>query len=164
MSNMFRVCGVVDVVCKALVGFVAIACCRLRDFAFKLQPLKLSGDLINQLRACSCKLKEQAEVLQSLIQKGRNKNKHYASTISEAFHLKFVANECFAFDMHFHSLEYIRMVLLVLLQVESLTKLAKGRIELAKALIRASERKPKASAKAKALPSPPDKGAEAAAA
>ena len=55
----------------------------LRDHAFKLRPLSLSSDLIDQLKACAVKLGHQADALQSLISKGKNKNKHYASLIAE---------------------------------------------------------------------------------
>lgn len=44
----------------------------------------MSTDLIQQLKACSVKLGEQAEQLQQLIQKGRNKNKHYKDVMEEA--------------------------------------------------------------------------------
>ena len=49
------------------------------------------------------------------------------------------------------------------MQVESITKVAKGHIDLAKALIRASEKKPKAKAEPKTT-SGAAKGTEAAAA
>ena len=57
---------------------------NLRDFAFKLKPLSMSSDLIQQLKACSVKLGVCAEVLQEKIRKGSNKNKHYVSVIAEA--------------------------------------------------------------------------------
>ena len=52
--------------------------------AFKLRPLSLSSDLIDQLKAVALKLGEQADVLQGLVSRGRNKNKLYAPTIEEA--------------------------------------------------------------------------------
>lgn len=60
------------------------ASCYLRDHAFKLKPLSLSTDLITQLRTCAHKLNEQATVLQALVQKGKNKDKHYKQVMEEA--------------------------------------------------------------------------------
>lgn len=59
----------------------------LRDHAFKLKPLSLSNDLIAQLRACASKLGEQAECLQKLIHKKKNKNKHYQDINSKVVSL-----------------------------------------------------------------------------
>ena len=55
----------------------------LRDQAFKLKPLSLSSDLIEQLKACATKLGKLAETLQGLIHKGKNKNKHYKTVMIE---------------------------------------------------------------------------------
>ena len=63
-------------------------CHSLRDMAFKLKPLSLSSDLIGQLRAMAVKLGEKADVLQKMITKGKNKNKHYKDEIGEVGDLK----------------------------------------------------------------------------
>ena len=44
----------------------------------------MSSDLILQLKACAVKLQEAAEKLQVRVKQQKNKNKHYASIISEA--------------------------------------------------------------------------------
>lgn len=56
---------------------------HLSDHAFKLKPLSLSSDLIGQLQACSTKLAELADRLQSLISKKRNKDKYYKEVNKE---------------------------------------------------------------------------------
>jgi hypothetical protein len=55
--------------------------------------------LIDQLKACAVKLGEQAEVLQSLIHKGRNKNKHYKAVTDEV--LRHEKNEVLSHRMVF---------------------------------------------------------------
>lgn len=98
-----------------------------RDTAFKLKPLKMSGELTKQLTACAVKFQEQAEVLQKKILHKNDQNSQYAGVIS---------------------------------QVDSLSQVAKDRLEIAKALLRASEKSakpPKAAAKAKASAAPESK-------
>ena len=56
----------------------------LRNGAFKLKPIKMSSDLINQLNAVAIKLEECATALQDLIGKKKSKTKHYVGIISEA--------------------------------------------------------------------------------
>lgn len=55
----------------------------LRDHAFKLRPIGMSGDLIQQLKACSLKLGTCAETLQQKIKEKCNKNRHYVNVIEE---------------------------------------------------------------------------------
>ena len=66
----------------------------LRDQAFKLKPLSLSSDLIDQLKACAVKLGKKAEELQSLIHRKKNKNKHYVEVTTEVV-LHLVLNKHF---------------------------------------------------------------------
>jgi hypothetical protein len=56
----------------------------LRNAAFKLKPIKMSSDLINQLSAVAVKLEECATALQDLIGKKKSKTKHYVGVITEA--------------------------------------------------------------------------------
>lgn len=70
--------------CYQLKKLVMIPGAYLRDQAFKLKPLALSTDLINQLKALAAELGDQAEKLQTLIQQGKNKNRHYRDAMAEA--------------------------------------------------------------------------------
>ena len=63
-------------------------CSPLREFAFKLRPLAMSTDLIDQLSACAVKLGRQAELLQQKIKSKQNKNRHYVDIIREALTAK----------------------------------------------------------------------------
>lgn len=56
---------------------------QCRDQAFKLRPLKVSGELIDQLRAMDSKLQDLAGSLQELIRKKKNKNKYYVELVKE---------------------------------------------------------------------------------
>lgn len=56
----------------------------LRNAAFRLQPLKMSSDLITQLNAVSTKLNSVAGQLQELIKEKKNKNRHYQEILPEA--------------------------------------------------------------------------------
>ena len=56
----------------------------LRNAAFKLKPIKMSQDLIQQLMAVATKLEGCGGTLQGLIGKKKHKNKHYVPIISEA--------------------------------------------------------------------------------
>ena len=56
----------------------------LRNGAFKLKPIKMSTDLIDQLNAVAVKLEEFATALQDLIAKKKSKTKHYLGIITEA--------------------------------------------------------------------------------
>ncbi|CAK9006566.1 Uncharacterized protein SCF082_LOCUS9086 [Durusdinium trenchii] len=76
----------------------------------------MSQELIEQLKACSVALGEQAELLQQKIKAKANKNKDYADLVTK---------------------------------VEELRKIAKERVTLAKALIRAVDKPAKAAAKSK---------------
>ena len=58
--------------------------CALRTQAFRLQPLKMSQDLIAQLTAVAVKLEGCANRLQESIKKKKSKNKHYREVIEEA--------------------------------------------------------------------------------
>lgn len=58
---------------------------NLRTQTFKLKPLKMSSDLISQLRAVALKLEGCTDTLQSLIGQKKSKNKHYADINREAF-------------------------------------------------------------------------------
>ena len=79
---------------------------HLRDHAFKLRPLALSSDLIDQLKACAMKLGHQADALQNLISKGKNKNKNYADLIAEVmgFQKVFEFQDVFVWSWHFKNL------------------------------------------------------------
>ncbi|CAL1174314.1 unnamed protein product [Cladocopium goreaui] len=86
-----------------------------RDFAFKLRPISMSNDLIQQLKACAVKLQTCAEQLQQKIRNKKDKNKHYVAILAE---------------------------------VTEITNMAKERVDLAKALIRAVDKpRPKSRAK-----------------
>ena len=61
---------------------------HLRDYAFKLRPISMSADLIQQLKACSVKLGVCADTLQKKINHKCDKNKHYVAVIAEAKHSK----------------------------------------------------------------------------
>ncbi|CAK9026587.1 Uncharacterized protein SCF082_LOCUS17564 [Durusdinium trenchii] len=100
---------------QALVNRILKDINSCREFAFKLRPLAMSTDLIDQLSACAVKLGRQAELLQQKIKSKQNKNRHYVDIIRE---------------------------------VDEITAMAKGRLELAKALIRASEKSSKPKKKA----------------
>ena len=56
-----------------------------RTQAFRLQPIKMSSDLINQLSAVAVKMEALAGRLQELVKKGKNKTRHYRDIITEAF-------------------------------------------------------------------------------
>lgn len=56
----------------------------VRDCAFKLRPLSLSNDLIDQLKACAMKLDQQADELQTKITEKCNQNKDYVDVINKA--------------------------------------------------------------------------------
>lgn len=60
-----------------------------RNYAFNLKPHSMSQELIEQLKACSVALGEQAELLQQKIKAKANKNKDYADLVTKA-HLLFV--------------------------------------------------------------------------
>lgn len=60
-------------------------CCR--DNAFRLKPLQMSEQLIQQLNAIEVKLQEAASKLQDLVNQNKNKAKHYAATIDEAHNI-----------------------------------------------------------------------------
>eukprot|EP00913_Durusdinium_trenchii_P024950 g23417.t1 len=53
------------------------------DNACRLQPLEMSDQLIKQLRAVEHGLQEQAGKLQELVNKGKNKGKHYKEITAE---------------------------------------------------------------------------------
>ena len=99
----------------------------LRTLAFKLNPLGMSSDLIKQLQAVILKLEHCGQQLQNLIHLKKNKNKHYQKV-----------NE----EVPLHETSRVATG-----QVDELIELAQKRIQLGKALIRASE--PKAKAKCK---------------
>ncbi|CAK9079159.1 unnamed protein product, partial [Durusdinium trenchii] len=90
-----------------------------RTQAFRLQPIKMSNDLISQLQAAAVKLETLAHKLQDLIKKGKNKTKHYRE---------------------------------IMLEVDKTTKIARERMELGKALVRASEKAANPKPKQKASP------------
>lgn len=115
-----------------------------RNLAFRLQPLKMSADLIQQLNAAACKLEESAKVIQDLIAKKKNKNKYYSKVIEEAL-------LAFQFEKN-HALftRSKRVRHLSILEVKKLTHLAAERLELGKALVKAANPKPKAATKAAA--------------
>ena len=48
-----------------------------RDNAFKLKPLEMSDQLIDYLKALETKLQGAARQIQELVNKGKNKWKHY---------------------------------------------------------------------------------------
>ena len=56
----------------------------VRDQAFHLKPLQMSSQLITQLRALETSLNEQAQKLQGLVNKGKEKAKHYKAVTEEA--------------------------------------------------------------------------------
>lgn len=55
-----------------------------RNHAFRLQPLKMSSDLISQLLAVGVKLESLANQLQENIKKGKDKNRYYVTILTEA--------------------------------------------------------------------------------
>ena len=59
-----------------------MTCCR--DLAFRLKPLEMSDQLINQLKALQSGLEKQARALQDLINQDKNKMKHYTPVMEEA--------------------------------------------------------------------------------
>ena len=61
---------------------VVVTCCR--DLAFRLKPLEMSDQLINQLKALQSGLEKQARALQDLINQDKNKMKHYTPVMEEA--------------------------------------------------------------------------------
>ena len=120
--------------------------------------MSLSKDLIQQLEACATKLSAQAELLQHKIKQKCDKNRHYAEVIAEV--------PPFTSLFYFHTTGFLHVSIVVYrvsfkptpaymlpaLQVDEITKVAKDRVELAKALIRASDRSAK--------PNKKNKGAE----
>ncbi|CAK9083510.1 unnamed protein product, partial [Durusdinium trenchii] len=66
---------------------------QCRDQAFKLRPLKVSGELIDQLRAMDSKLQDLAGSLQELIRKKKNKNKYYVELVKEVEEASALASE-----------------------------------------------------------------------
>lgn len=156
----------------------SLAAQHLRDYAFKLRPISMSADLIQQLKACSVKLGVCAETLQKKINNKCDKNKHYAAVIAEANHSKFKTSQEIGFNFNFNAsvhpssvgsfvpiyfavlrpqssfpLNPLLLAFSVGAQVNQLTEIARERIELAKALIKAVD-KPKAKAKAAPGPTP----------
>ena len=116
----------------------------------------MSADLISQLNAVAVKLEGCATVLQDLIAKKKNKTKHYISVIDEASKsnphaikskrfliqcLQTYVQPCIVCPISFLSL-----------QVEKFSAMARERLELGKALVRASDKA--ANPKAKATPKP----------
>ena len=57
-----------------------------RNYAFNLKPHSMSQEL-EQLKACSVALGEQAELLQQMIKAKANKNKYYADLVTKAHRL-----------------------------------------------------------------------------
>ena len=56
----------------------------LRNAAFKLKPIKMSADLIQQLEAIAVTLEGSASSLQKLIALKKNKSRHYIDVVSQA--------------------------------------------------------------------------------
>lgn len=54
-----------------------------RDNAFKIRPLGMSNELVDQLSAMDTTLQDLACRLQGKIRKGKNKNSHYVELIKE---------------------------------------------------------------------------------
>ncbi|CAJ1376913.1 unnamed protein product, partial [Effrenium voratum] len=90
-----------------------------RNHAFRLQPLKMSSDLISQLLAVGVKLESLANQLQENIKKGKDKNRYYVTIFTE---------------------------------VDKYSRMARERIELGKALVRAAEKAANPKAKPAAKP------------
>ncbi|CAK9027141.1 Uncharacterized protein SCF082_LOCUS17786, partial [Durusdinium trenchii] len=78
---------------ETLLGKVLKDINTCRELAFKLRPLSLSNDLMNQLEACAASLSRQAELLQGKIKSKCNKNRHYNDIISEVTELTEIAKE-----------------------------------------------------------------------
>ncbi|CAJ1405006.1 unnamed protein product [Effrenium voratum] len=89
------------------------------NHAFRLQPLKMSSDLISQLLAVGVKLESLANQLQENIKKGKDKNRYYVTILTE---------------------------------VDKYSRMARERIELGKALVRAAEKAANPKAKPAAKP------------
>lgn len=65
-------------------GFILFPSYRPRDMAFRLKPLEMSDQLIQQLKAIQNQFEKQARVLQELVNQGKQKMKHYAAAMEEA--------------------------------------------------------------------------------
>ena len=83
-ANSCRILDCTNHTAVSLKKSTGLSLTQLRDYAFKLRPISMSGDLIQQLRACSTKLGVCAGTLQSKIREKKNKNKHYLAVIAEA--------------------------------------------------------------------------------
>ena len=62
---------------------VSLPCSR-RDLAFRLKPLEMSDQLINQLKALQNQMEKQARRLQDLLNEDKQKLKHYTPVMQEA--------------------------------------------------------------------------------
>ena len=60
--------------------------CLCRDLAFRLKPLEMSDQLIQQLKALQSALEKEARSLQELVNQGKKKMKHYAPVMQEVQH------------------------------------------------------------------------------
>ena len=121
----------------------------------------MSDQLISQLTALQKSLEQQARVLQNLVNQDKQKMRHYAPVMQEAgtIQLEQWFKNLYIF-MHtsidscstlfyFHMLRFHILLLCFSLQIQHLNKLAKSKVDLGKALIRAAEKAAK-----------PEKGAE----
>ena len=104
----------------------------------------MSATLIGQLEESAEKLAEVASDFQKLVKKKKNKHKYHQPHVNKA--CKMHARVCLK--------QLSQSCMMLLTQAETLNKEAKERIELGKALVRATERaanpRPKAKAKASA--------------
>ena len=122
--------------------------------AFRLKPLEMSEQLINQLRALQSQMEKQARILQDLVNQGKRKMKSYTPAMEEAWyhmggkklHVKHIFSTLKSLRLlFFHVSCYQKTSNNSHQQVSKLNELAKKKVDLAKALIRAAEKNNKGS-------------------